>query len=80
MKGKPLHFTLDGVEFAPFLEGTEDPTYEYFIRSRLRPSINGRHVQGAAVGLWGFVVGHLERAETGDGVQVDPVGFVGPAG
>ncbi|WP_372344849.1 beta-L-arabinofuranosidase domain-containing protein [Streptomyces sp. KL116D] len=31
--GKPLHFTLDGVEFAPFLEGTQDPTHAYFHRS-----------------------------------------------
>jgi hypothetical protein len=25
--GKPLHFTLDGIELAPFFEGTEDPTH-----------------------------------------------------
>jgi DUF1680 family protein len=31
--GKPLHYTLDGVEFAPFLEGTEDPTHVYFTRA-----------------------------------------------
>ncbi len=31
--GKPLHLTLDGVEFAPFLEGTEDPTHAYFRRT-----------------------------------------------
>ncbi|MGW2331798.1 beta-L-arabinofuranosidase domain-containing protein [Streptomyces sp. NPDC001700] len=31
--GKPLHFTLDGVEFAPFSEGTEEPTHAYFRRS-----------------------------------------------
>jgi hypothetical protein len=30
--GKPLHFTLDGVEVAPFFEGTEDPTHVYFHR------------------------------------------------
>jgi len=30
---KPLHFTLDGIEFAPFLEGTEDPTHVYFTRA-----------------------------------------------
>ncbi|MFE3738144.1 beta-L-arabinofuranosidase domain-containing protein [Streptomyces sp. NPDC059134] len=30
--GKPLHHTLDGVEFAPFFEGTEDPTHAYFLR------------------------------------------------
>ncbi|QLH19686.1 beta-L-arabinofuranosidase domain-containing protein [Streptomyces sp. Rer75] len=31
--GKPLHYTLDGVEFAPFSEGTEEPTHAYFHRS-----------------------------------------------
>ncbi|EFL20570.1 putative secreted protein [Streptomyces himastatinicus ATCC 53653] len=31
--GKPLHYTLDGVEFAPFWEGTEEPTHAYFHRS-----------------------------------------------
>ncbi|MFJ9562077.1 beta-L-arabinofuranosidase domain-containing protein [Streptomyces fuscichromogenes] len=31
--GSPLHFTLDGTEFAPFYEGTEDPTHAYFRRS-----------------------------------------------
>ncbi|MGW0550836.1 beta-L-arabinofuranosidase domain-containing protein [Streptomyces altiplanensis] len=31
--GKPLHYTLDGVEFAPFSEGTEDPTHAYFRRT-----------------------------------------------
>ncbi|ANN19193.1 glycosylase [Amycolatopsis orientalis] len=31
--GKPLHFTLDGVELAPFFEGTEDPTHVYFQRA-----------------------------------------------
>ncbi|GAA2259522.1 hypothetical protein GCM10010145_33020 [Streptomyces ruber] len=30
--GEPLHFTLDGVEFAPFHEGTEDPTHAYVRR------------------------------------------------
>lgn len=30
--GKPLHFTLGGVELAPFAEGTEDPTHAYFHR------------------------------------------------
>ncbi|MFC5218329.1 beta-L-arabinofuranosidase domain-containing protein [Streptomyces coerulescens] len=34
--GKPLHFTLDGTEFAPFFEGTEDPTHAYFRRSEPR--------------------------------------------
>ncbi len=31
--GKPMHYTLAGVEFAPFFEGTEDPTHVYFQRS-----------------------------------------------
>ncbi|MFJ9711845.1 beta-L-arabinofuranosidase domain-containing protein [Streptomyces sp. NPDC101234] len=31
--GTPLHFTLDGTEFAPFYEGTEDPAHAYFRRS-----------------------------------------------
>ncbi|MFJ3802933.1 beta-L-arabinofuranosidase domain-containing protein [Streptomyces sp. NPDC090088] len=31
--GTPLHFTLDGTEFAPFHEGTEDPTHAYFRRA-----------------------------------------------
>ncbi|GGN94782.1 hypothetical protein GCM10011579_094660 [Streptomyces albiflavescens] len=31
--GKPLHYTLDGTEFAPFFEGTEDPTHAYFRRA-----------------------------------------------
>ncbi|PSM42713.1 glycosylase [Streptomyces dioscori] len=32
VSGKPLHHTLDGTEFAPFFEGTEDPTHAYFRR------------------------------------------------
>ncbi|MGW0583332.1 beta-L-arabinofuranosidase domain-containing protein, partial [Streptomyces sp. NPDC002920] len=32
VSGKPLHFTLDGTEFAPFFEGTEDPTHAYVRR------------------------------------------------
>ncbi|MFJ4788575.1 beta-L-arabinofuranosidase domain-containing protein [Streptomyces sp. NPDC088794] len=31
--GESLHYTLDGIEFAPFFEGTEDPTHAYFRRS-----------------------------------------------
>ncbi|GAA2430219.1 beta-L-arabinofuranosidase domain-containing protein [Streptomyces glaucus] len=31
--GRPLHHTLDGIELAPFLEGTEDPTHVYFRRT-----------------------------------------------
>ncbi|MFD5753060.1 beta-L-arabinofuranosidase domain-containing protein [Streptomyces sp. NPDC127033] len=34
--GKPLHHTLDGTEFAPFFEGTEDPTHVYFRRDEPR--------------------------------------------
>ncbi|MGW6923497.1 beta-L-arabinofuranosidase domain-containing protein [Streptomyces sp. NPDC054950] len=33
VSGKPLHFTLDGTEFAPFHEGTEDPTHAYVRRA-----------------------------------------------
>lgn len=36
VSGKPLHFTLGGTEFAPFFEGTEDPTHAYFRRSEPR--------------------------------------------
>ena len=31
--GKPLHYTLNGTEFAPFYEGTEDRTHAYFRRA-----------------------------------------------
>ncbi|MGI5452557.1 beta-L-arabinofuranosidase domain-containing protein [Streptomyces sp. CA-249302] len=34
--GKPLHYTLNGTELAPFSEGTEDPTHAYFRRSEPR--------------------------------------------
>ncbi|MDT0400935.1 MULTISPECIES: beta-L-arabinofuranosidase domain-containing protein [Streptomyces] len=34
--GRPLHFTLDGIELAPFAEGTEDPTHAYIRRSEPR--------------------------------------------
>ncbi|MBA2810707.1 glycoside hydrolase family 127 protein [Streptomyces sp. KM273126] len=34
--GRPLHYTLNGVEFAPFHEGTEDPTHAYVRRSEPR--------------------------------------------
>ncbi|MEV8432571.1 beta-L-arabinofuranosidase domain-containing protein [Streptomyces chartreusis] len=36
VSGKPLHLTLGGTEFAPFFEGTEDPTHAYFRRSEPR--------------------------------------------
>ncbi|MFD0436700.1 beta-L-arabinofuranosidase domain-containing protein [Streptomyces chartreusis] len=36
VSGKPLHFTLGGTEFAPFFEGTEEPTHSYFRRSEPR--------------------------------------------
>ncbi|MFB8775135.1 beta-L-arabinofuranosidase domain-containing protein [Streptomyces broussonetiae] len=35
--GRPLHHTLDGVEFAPFFEGTEDPTHAYL--RRVEPTV-----------------------------------------
>ncbi|MCE6997106.1 glycoside hydrolase family 127 protein [Saccharothrix sp. S26] len=40
--GKPLHHVLDGVEFAPFFEGTEDPTHVYFRRREPRIAFGGR--------------------------------------
>ncbi|POX49876.1 glycosylase [Streptomyces sp. Ru71] len=39
--GKPLHFTLDGIEFAPFHEGTEDPTHAYVRRVEPRVVFGG---------------------------------------
>ena len=33
VSGKPLHYTLNGIEFAPFSEGTEDPTHAYVRRA-----------------------------------------------
>ncbi|MEV6962529.1 beta-L-arabinofuranosidase domain-containing protein [Streptomyces sp. NPDC051207] len=39
--GTPLHFTLDGVEWAPFHEGTEDPTHAYVRRSEPRVVFGG---------------------------------------
>ncbi|WP_329214189.1 glycoside hydrolase family 127 protein [Streptomyces sp. NBC_01485] len=36
VSGKPLHFTLDGTGFAPFHEGTEDPTHAYVRRAEPR--------------------------------------------
>ncbi|MFH8804147.1 beta-L-arabinofuranosidase domain-containing protein [Streptomyces sp. NPDC017936] len=36
VSGKPLHHTLDGIEFAPFFEGTEDPTHAYVRRAEPR--------------------------------------------
>ncbi|ANS63430.1 hypothetical protein SLINC_1206 [Streptomyces lincolnensis] len=41
VSGKPLHHTLDGTEFAPFFEGTEDPTHAYFRRSEPRVVFGG---------------------------------------
>jgi hypothetical protein len=40
--GKPLHFTLDGTEWAPFAEGTEDPTHAYFRRAEPKVVFGGR--------------------------------------
>ncbi|WP_128379311.1 beta-L-arabinofuranosidase domain-containing protein [Streptomyces cavernae] len=39
--GKPLHYTLDGTEFAPFHEGTEDPTHAYIRRSEPKVFFGG---------------------------------------
>ncbi|WP_210586211.1 beta-L-arabinofuranosidase domain-containing protein [Streptomyces sp. GESEQ-35] len=36
VSGRPLHYTLDGTEFAPFFEGTEDRTHAYFRRAEPR--------------------------------------------
>ena len=36
MPGGPLHCTLDGIEPAPFAEGTEDPAHAYVRRSEPR--------------------------------------------
>ena len=33
VSGTPLHYTLSGTEFAPFMEGTEAATHAYFRRS-----------------------------------------------
>lgn len=41
VSGKPLHFTLNGTEFAPFHEGTEDPTHAYFRRSEPKVVFGG---------------------------------------
>ncbi|WP_158845959.1 beta-L-arabinofuranosidase domain-containing protein [Saccharothrix deserti] len=42
VSGKPLHHVLDGVEFAPFFEGTEDPTHVYFHRREPAIAFGGR--------------------------------------
>ena len=39
--GKPLHFTLSGVELAPFLEGTADPFHSYFRRNEPKVMFGG---------------------------------------
>ncbi|MEU1405957.1 beta-L-arabinofuranosidase domain-containing protein [Streptomyces sp. NPDC005728] len=39
--GAPLHYTLDGIEFAPFFEGTENPTHAYIRRSEPRVVFGG---------------------------------------
>ncbi|MCX4767762.1 glycoside hydrolase family 127 protein [Streptomyces sp. NBC_01275] len=38
---KPLHYTLGGTEFAPFYEGTEDPTHAYFRRAEPKVVFGG---------------------------------------
>ncbi|MEH1125461.1 beta-L-arabinofuranosidase domain-containing protein [Micromonospora sp. CPCC 206061] len=44
---KPLHFTLGGIEFAPFFEGTEDPTHAYVERVEPRVVFAGLDSQVA---------------------------------
>ena len=39
--GKPLHFTLSGIELAPFLEGTADAFHSYFRRNEPRVVFGG---------------------------------------
>lgn len=39
--GKPLHFTLSGVELAPFLEGTADAFHSYFRRNEPKVVFGG---------------------------------------
>lgn len=41
VSGKPLHHTLDGTEFAPFHEGTEDPTHAYIRRAEPKVHFGG---------------------------------------
>ncbi|MEV5547341.1 beta-L-arabinofuranosidase domain-containing protein [Streptomyces sp. NPDC052309] len=41
VSGRPLHFLLDGTEWAPFFEGTEDPAHAYFRRSEPRVVLGG---------------------------------------
>ncbi|MGC9497326.1 beta-L-arabinofuranosidase domain-containing protein [Streptomyces sp. WG7] len=41
VSGKPLHYTLDGTEWAPFAEGTEDPTHAWFRRAEPRVVLGG---------------------------------------
>jgi DUF1680 family protein len=41
VSGKPLHYTLDGTEFAPFYEGSEDPTHAYVKRSEPKVYFGG---------------------------------------
>ncbi|MFF9772982.1 beta-L-arabinofuranosidase domain-containing protein [Streptomyces sp. NPDC013978] len=41
VSGKPLHYTLDGTEFAPFHEGSEDPTHVYVKRSEPKVVLGG---------------------------------------
>ncbi|MFF9034192.1 beta-L-arabinofuranosidase domain-containing protein [Streptomyces sp. NPDC014892] len=41
VSGKPLHYTLDGTEFAPFHEGSEDPTHAYVKRSEPKVVLGG---------------------------------------
>ncbi|MFM9694879.1 beta-L-arabinofuranosidase domain-containing protein [Streptomyces europaeiscabiei] len=41
VSGKPLHHTLGGIEFAPFYEGSEDPTHAYVKRAEPKVVLGG---------------------------------------
>ncbi|MDX3690403.1 glycoside hydrolase family 127 protein [Streptomyces europaeiscabiei] len=41
VSGKPLHYTLGGIEFAPFYEGSEDPTHAYVKRAEPKVVLGG---------------------------------------
>ncbi|KFG02046.1 glycosylase [Streptomyces scabiei] len=41
VSGKPLHYTLGDIEFAPFYEGSEDPTHAYVKRAEPKVVLGG---------------------------------------
>ncbi|QUF06502.1 glycoside hydrolase family 127 protein [Actinosynnema pretiosum subsp. pretiosum] len=53
ISGKPLHFTLGGIEFAPFHEGTTDPFHSHF--RRVEPTIAFGGVDSGAPNEGGFL-------------------------